>query len=66
MLTPATKPQPTLIHHPSAVLDSYCTFDLANQAWLEFDEKLSAQLSAWEEQNRGLWTSKAVRESLGR
>ena len=67
MLAPTQKPAPaTLIHHPSTVLDDLCAFTLANPAWVQFDEQLSHEIAAFEEQHRQLWTPKAVRQSLGR
>jgi hypothetical protein len=66
MLKPAEKSKPPLIHHPSTVLDHLCAFDLANDAWAEFDEKLSKQLAQWEERNRAHITPRALRQSLGR
>jgi hypothetical protein len=66
MLKPAEKTAPTLIHHPTAVLDDLCTFDLANEAWVLFDEQITAQICDLEEANRAHFTPRAVRESLGR
>jgi hypothetical protein len=66
MLKPAEKTAPTLIHHPTAVLDDLCTFDLANEAWVLFDEQITAQIRDLEEANRAHFTPRAVRESLGR
>jgi hypothetical protein len=67
MLTPTTKPAPVkLIHHPSTVLDDLCAFDLTHEAWVLFDEKLTALLLQYEEAHRADFTPKAVRQSLGR
>ncbi len=60
------KPSPTLIHHPSTVLDDLCIFTLASSGWAQFDEHISQQLAAFEERNRQHWTPRAVRTSLGR
>jgi hypothetical protein len=66
MLKPAEKTATTLIHHPTAVLDDLCAFDLANEAWALFDEQITAQIRGLEEANRAYFTPRAVRESLGR
>jgi len=66
MLTPTTKTAPKLIHHPSTVLDDLCAFDLTHEAWVVFDEKLTAQLRRYEEAHRADFTPKAIRQSLGR
>jgi hypothetical protein len=62
---PKTQPAP-LIHHPSTVLDDLCRFTMATPSWVAFDEQISLQLAAFEEQNRGHFTPQAVRKSLGR
>jgi hypothetical protein len=53
MLKPIEKPsrQP-LVHHPSDVLDSFCHYDPANKAWLDFDESVSLQIIELEFNNR--------------
>ena len=66
MLQPAEKSIPKLIHHPSAVLDDLCAFDLANEAWVQFDEKLTEQIAQWEDKHRADITPRAFWQSLGR
>jgi hypothetical protein len=67
MLKPAEiKTAPPLVHHPWTVLDDLCSFDLANPAWAEFDERISEQLRQLEEKNRAYFTPQAVRKLLGR
>lgn len=69
MVAPIQNPTPapaTLIHHPSTALDDLCRFTLASPGWAQFDEQISRQLTAFEEQNRGYFTPQAVRKSLGR
>ena len=52
MLKPIEKPNRTLVHHPSNVLDRYCQYDVSNRGWLDFDESLCHQLLELEFQNR--------------
>ena len=66
MTTPTTKKTPKLIHHPSTVLDDLCAFDLTNDAWAQFDERLSDQIRRFEESHEAYFTPQAVRKSLGR
>ena len=66
MLQPAEKSTPKLVHHPSAVLDDLCAFDLAHEAWVLFDEKLTEQIAQWEDKHRANITPRSLRQSLGR
>jgi hypothetical protein len=66
MLAPTQKPAPALIHHPWTVLDDLCAFSLANEAWARFDQQISEQVAAFEEDHRQNFTPNAVRKSLGR
>ena len=53
MLKPIEKlTRQPLVHHPSNALDSFCHYDPANKAWLDFDESLSLQIIELEFKNR--------------
>lgn len=49
MTHPIEKPKRApLIHHPTAVLDSFCHCDDQDHAWLDFSASLTEQLAQFE------------------
>ena len=49
MTHPIEKPKRApLIHHPTAVLDSFCRYGDQDQAWQDFSASLTQQLAQFE------------------